>query len=233
MPYFDSDGHNVRAAQKESWDFFKNLIGQYESKLSILNEFDVEFMLRSTSGVSEDRLPFLKSIWGKYDLLMIESTKIPTTIQIKTLIDCKYDLCSQNYETNIMQRDGTVFKFPAHKQYAKSWSGNIREGCPIDNLFLRYAKDDEDLADVTDLGIIKISRNFQLAHMPDFESEAQEGNYNTVERLHKWLRTIDPLPRWHRHKDLARRNPLHHHRIYLGASEYLTESEMKQKLGVF
>lgn len=231
MPYFASSGHGVGAAQEYPMANFRALEAQRTQITP-----NCEFRLEGLTGTSEDRLPFLASIWGKYTFVMIESTKAPTMAQLKALVGCPEHLCSQDYRTNMMLNSGAIFQFPAHKQLTDAPQKDVTKGCglgyPFQVAWLRYARPEEDYADVSDLGVIKISQAFQNAHPFTYQEEDIPYRYNTVERLHQFLFSITPHPRWHRHKDLAYRSPLFHVKSRSWSSEYLTEPEMRAWLGL-
>lgn len=222
MPYFDNAAKGVYEAQAEALENFEGLREKIPG---------CEFMLdRRYSATDEDRLPFFRRIWGRFDLVHIESTKIPSSEQVRTLLSCPHLLCSQNYLTNIVAPDGEIFKFPAHKALTAE-DQDLKSGCglgyPFTKQNLRYCRDDEDFCDVTDLGIIKISQAFQQAHAPTFADDDLGYRYNDVERLHAWLLPIGV--KWHRHKELARRNQLFHVKNANHVSEYISREEYRQR----
>lgn len=232
MPYFDSNGRGCREAQGESLLFFDTL------SHSKFNDGKNIFYLQKNTGASEDRLPYFASIWGKYDIIMIESTKVPTLNQIEKMVNCDKYLCTQEYITKLPRKNNVIIDFYAHKTLLPNRGGNppdLKDGCqmsipdgrPSYNLvYTQKHYPAHEYCDVSDLGIIKISQKAQLYRNPDFMPVQTGHDYNTVERLHEWI--FRNGFNWHRHPELAARRPdLYHVRTSERGheSEYLTYSE--------
>jgi hypothetical protein len=234
MPYFDSDNHRMRDVQEPSLKFFNEVLQD-----SLEDLYDVKFLLQKNTGASEDRLPYFASIWGQYNIFMIESTKVPTIKQVVEILNCRHDLCTQEYITKVPRKPDPITRKPnwcdfyAHKYIVDNWVP-ITEGCDMTipegkgNYHLRYAKlfgynDPNSMCDVTDLGIVKISKALQERTKPDFMASKVISDYNTVERIHDWIFRNCGFRAWHSHHDtLAWRNP---ELIHVRTSERWHESE--------
>ncbi len=216
-------GQGIEAAQSKSLELINEI---REKKLWQV------LMLPQQGKYDMERLKTFERLWGKDDLMMIESTKAPTIKQIQELEACKELMCSQAYmNTRMIQGKKELSQVPNHLNIAMH--GEERCNCknvyvhePLMGMEFVPCEDSDDFADLSHLGIIKFSKRFQETYPPDWKYTYNYRDYWVMlEVIHEFLFKYELYKAWHRHKELAWHTSLIHWKDGSGNSIYLTNEE--------
>jgi len=121
----------------------KRVTAQAETKEKQLNLLDKFQIIREPLNLEEDYYNFLCEYWRKDDLIIWEHDIVADYEDINELINCKYNLCSLNY-FNITN---------TKSMHRVMINGDINKR--------RGITENDNFADFTGFGFIKINKNIQ------------------------------------------------------------------------